>query len=537
MTERTASLQPSGKHSGPAELSPDSTVVRVTFFEDRAEVLRQARCAVPVGVSWVRLGGIATMVSDPSILPSIVSGGSAARVLASRVVRRVREVPTATPTELASAEADLRAATARRVAAERGLEAATAHEGRTASLVEAWISALRRVPRSAHTGLDAWQTAQERLTVAQTASLDAVAAARAELHASQLDEQRASLRQQQARRTQPRFEAAIELQVEALSACELALEVTYRVPCALWRPEHLCRLVSRSDGMQLSITTWATVWQRTGEDWRDVQLRFSTARPAQAATPPLLSEDNLRLRRKSDAEKRNVVIEAREQAITVAGLGRGQGAVEEMPGVDDGGEPLVFEATRPTTVPSNGQPLRVEIASLTLPCQVERVAYPERGPAVHLRATATLAGPRPLLAGPIHVVRGGELCGRGRIGYVGRGEPFEVGFGVDDGLRVRRHVEESRETTPVVGTQKVARTVKLYVSNLGGERRKLLITERVPVSEIRDVEISIGQTSGMRFDPKDGFAHFDLDLDGRATRELQLNYRIEAGARVVLPSL
>lgn len=521
--------------SATAEFNVDSTPVRVTFFEDRAEVLRKARCAVPAGVSWVRLGGIATMVSDPSVLPS-VSGGSA-RVLASRVLRRVREVPMFGDVEVKTAEADQRAAVARRVAAERGVEAAQAQEARTASLMDAWIMALRRVPHAASTGLSGWRTAYQQLTTAQIASLDAVATARAELLAAQIDEARANARQKEARRTQPRYEAAIELQIEAAAPAELGIEVTYRTPCALWRPEHLCQLISRSDGMQVSITTWATVWQRTGEDWRDVQLRFSTARPAQAATPPLLSEDNLRLRRKSDAERRNVVIEVREQAIQLAGLGRGGSAVEEMPGVDDGGEPLVFEVARPTNVPSTGQPLRIEINSLTLPCQVERIAYPERGPAVHLRATATLSGPRPLLAGPVHVVRGKELCGRGRVNYVGRGEPFELGFGVDDSLRVRRAVEESRETTAVVGTQKIARTIKLYVSNLSGERRKLLLSERVPVSEIRDVEVTVGPSSGMRYDPKDGFAQFDLDLEGRATRELSLSYRIEAASRVVLPPL
>jgi len=517
----------------PAELDVDSTVARVTLFEDRAEVVRRARCTVPAGVSWVRLGGVSTMVSDPSVLPSLSSG--AARVLASRVVRRVREVPVCADTEVRSAEADFRAAVTRRVAADRAVESAVAHEARTAALIEAWIAALRRVPRAAQAGLTGWRTAYEQLIAAAADTLDGVAAAKAEQQAAQLDETRASLRQQQARRTQPRFEAAIELQIEAAAATELPLEVAYRVPCALWRPEHLCRLLSRPDGMQVAITTWATVWQRTGEEWRDVQLRFSTARPAQAASPPLLGEDNLRLRRKTDAERRSVVVEVREQAIATAGLYRGQSAVEEMPGVDDGGEPLVFEALRPTTVPSTGQPLRIEIGGLTLPCQLERVAYPERGPAVHLRATATLSGPRPLLAGPIHVVRGSELCGRGRVNYVGRGEPFELGFGIDDGLRVRRQVEESRETTPVVGTQKIARTIRLFVSNLSGERRKLLICERVPVSEIRDVEVAIGPSSGMRYDPKDGFAQFDLDLEGHATRELSLSYRIEAPARVVLP--
>lgn len=136
---------------------------------------------------------------------------------------------------------------------------------------------------------------------------------------------------------------------------------------------------------------------------------------------------------------------------------------------------------------------------------------------MHLRATATLAGPRPLLAGAIHVVRGGELCGRGRIGYVGRGKPYEVRAAASMTACACAATSRSRARPPRDEHRRVARTVKLYVSNLGGEQRELLITERVPVSEIRDVEISIGQTSGMRFDPKDGFAHFDLNLDSSAT--------------------
>ena len=67
-----------------------------------------------------------------------------------------------------------------------------------------------------------------------------------------------------------------------------------------------------------------------------------------------------------------------------------------MPGVDDGGEPLTFEANRPVQILSTGQPVRIEIAQVTMPAQVERVVFPERGMAAHLRATATLSGPRPL---------------------------------------------------------------------------------------------------------------------------------------------
>ena len=369
-------------------------------------------------------------------------------------------------------------------------------------------------------------------------TVDLLAAAHRELEGAQRAAVQAKQRLGQARRTHPRYEATIEVQLEAQAAFELTLEVSYRTPCALWRPEHLCRLTQTPEGgAQLQITTAAVAWQRTGEDWSNVHCRFSTARPTQHATPPLLSEDPLQLRRKTDAEKRTIIVEARDQSIAIAGLGGGPSTVADMPGVDDCGEPLLMEASRPATLPSTGQPIRVELHSLTVPCQVERICYPERGPAAHLRATATLTGTRPLLAGPIAVVRNGELCGRGRIAFVGRGEPFEVGLGTDDAVRVRRQVQESREVTPLVGTQKLTRTIKLYVSNLSGTAQKLGLTERVPVSELRDVEVTLLQSSGVHFDSKDGFAKFPLELPARATRELQLIYRIEAPARVVLPGL
>lgn len=517
-----------------ARLEGESRATRVTFFEDRAEVARRATCRVPAGVSWVAVAGVAVAVDDPSLVAGIAGDG--ARVIAARVVRRVRQVPAADAAEVSAVEADLQAARRRREAAERALGRATRQQDRVTGLGDAWTAALARVPRGGEEGAARWREAFGALDAALTRALDDVAARRDALDHARLDEERAALRLQQARVVHPRYEAAVEVQVEAKREGEVQIDLTYRTPCALWRPEHLARLVARDDGKPgVVVKTWATVWQATGEEWKDVACRFSTARPAQQASPPLLTEDLLQTRRRSDVERRTVVVEAREQAVAVAGLDRGVRAVDEMPGVEDGGEALWFEAARPATIPSDGHPFRVEIAELAAPCSVERVAFPERTEAVHVRATATLAGPTPLLAGPVRVVRGSEMVGRGRVGFVGRGEPFELGFGVDDGLRVRRAVEEKREVTPVIGTQKVQRTVKLYVSNLSGESRRLVVTERVPVSEIRDVAVEITSSVGARVDARDGFVKWELEVDARGTRELSLSYRIEAGAKVVLP--
>ena len=206
-----------------------------------------------------------------------------------------------------------------------------------------------------------------------------------------------------------------------------------------------------------------------------------------------------------------------------------------MPGVDDGGEPLTFEKDTPISVPSDGRPFRVEIARRRLEAKVEHVLFPEIAPSAHIRATATLTQGGPLLAGPLRLVRGQSLVGRSKLPYVGAGEPFEIGFGADDGVRVRRAQEEERDTTVMTGTQKLRRAVKVYLSNLSGDARAVQVTERVPVSEIDDVEVLIIDATGWKLEEKDGFARTDVALRPGGTQTLKLVYEVRASSKVVMP--
>jgi uncharacterized protein (TIGR02231 family) len=280
--------------------------------------------------------------------------------------------------------------------------------------------------------------------------------------------------------------------------------------------------------------TLAAAWQRTGEVWEDVEVRFSTARPARAASAPLIGDDVLVSRRKTDQELRRVEVSAREQEVMAAGAA-GARAVDEMPGVDDGGEPLLLSPSENVSIASDGRPLRIEVGRLTVEATIDRVLFPEIAQVAHLRATATLTKGGPLLAGPVRIARGQSLVGRARLDFVGKGEPFEVGLGTDDGVRVRRSQDDQRETTAVTGTQRIKRTVKVYLSNLSGEARRVLVTERIPVSEIDDVEITLTAAGGFRNDGKDGFLHREVDLPPNAAQTLEIAYELRASSRVVLP--
>lgn len=550
---------PNGPESSKIEVSSDETITAVpsratavTFFEDRAEVVRSAKVMLLRGSQWIALAGVSPFVDERTVAAKARPADPGASADRPRVTVHGARVRWRAHDETALDRRDVERLHAEEKAARLGVDDAVRARARADrridqinALCTKWAAEAAKVAPGARAEdrIAAWRSAWSALASAASDAHAAISAANERREASTDVAARAARRLREGTIASPRYEAVIEVDVEAEDDGEEAvIEVTYRVPCAMWRPEHLFRLggpdperpEKQAVSRPVEIVTWATVWHAAGETWESVKARFSTARPARDAAPPLVRDDVLYLRRKTAEERSRVLVEAREQANQVAGLDRGARAVDEMPGVDDGGEPLVLEAKEPLTIAGNGRPHRVEVGKRTLTAEVDRVLYPELGGAAHVRATATLAG-GPLLAGPVRVARGAALVGRSKIGFLGAGEPFEIGFGPDDGVRARRHVEEQRDTTAIIGTQKIRRRVDVFLSNLSGEARSLTITERVPVSEIDDVEITMLETSDFPSKDADGFLRAKITLAPQETRRLGFAYEIRAGSNVVLP--
>lgn len=527
------------RQDGPLQQLPRNTrAVRVTLFEDRAEVLRKASFSAKSGVFTETCAGISMLVDDGTVQAHVVAGS--ARVLSVRVLRRMHLEKALGREEIEALEKAYQDGRARIIKADQAIERTQRILQHHYQFSDQWIKSVALGPKNGADAKviqeyrDAWRAVDE----AASKTLVELDKARAERLQAERDMKAANRRLVEGQIESPRYEALVEVEIEAKEAGEITVEFSYRLPCALWRPEHLARLVQEKpeskDG-KIEIVTYAVAWQNTGESWNDIEVRFSTARPAKEASPPLLSDDLLQSRRKTDEERRQVVIEAREQNIGMAGLDHGAREVAEMPGVDDGGEPLHYTGKEKVTLPSNGRPFRVEIGRTNVNADVTRVLMASRSPAAHLRATATLSGSGPLLAGPVRLARGASMVGRAKMDFVGKGEPFELGFGPDDGIRVRRKEDEERDTQVLTGSQRIRRKVSLFLSNLSGSSRNVLVNERIPVSEIDEVEIQLLDPGGFKLDAKDGFLKTVVEIAPRATKIMKFSYEVRAGSKVVLP--
>ncbi|MCB9560866.1 MAG: mucoidy inhibitor MuiA family protein [Kofleriaceae bacterium] len=527
----------------------DAPVVEVSVLEDRARVIRRGTVAVPAGQSRLVIARVAPVLVDKTLTAT----AGAARVVDVRCRRALAPWATGQAAGDAAARA-VDAATLRARADEVGAEVArleaevtviereAADVVRLAEVVLAELggdAAWGRLPGDAATRLDALDARDRALTAEVAQRRLALARARRDLGSLRA-------RADEAARDAGRDRADVEIDVVADADAEVTLELEYLVPGACWRPYHTATL---QDGA-VTIATDACVWQATGEDWTDAALSFSTERPSLGAAPPRLVSDELHVQRKSDT----LVVEARDQELETTGLGvdaPARAVAAAVPGVDDGGVTQVLRAPHPATVPADGRPYRVRLGDHRADAEVALVAFPERSPCVFTRSRQ-VNGPRPLLAGPVDLIRDHGQVGRTSILYVAPGERFDLGWGPEPDVRLHRDERRKRDEAGVLGSWHTTRVrVAVRLSNLGRAARTVEVTERIPVSEIDKVEIKVAAADAWQLEDDDGERRDDtplcttrtVDDDGlarwvvevppRSRRAVALEYQLRAHTSVV----
>jgi uncharacterized protein (TIGR02231 family) len=324
------------------------------------------------------------------------------------------------------------------------------------------------------------------------------------------------------------YKATVTTEIHAKAQGLYWVEWEYQVPCALWRPEYTAEL---NQGQQTAALSWyasGTVWQATLEEWDDVELSFSTARPALGAELPLLVDEELSTRPKTDVEKKVVELSSRDQAIEKTTSARLKES-DTPPGLDDGGQTRTFQVHSKVTVPSDGRPHRFAFDDFQDDVRCEYVCFGEKATFVFLRTLQSNRSEQPLLAGPVVLIKDGVFVGRSNISYVAKDEVFALSWGSEDGLVVLRDANKTHSQVGLRKRHKHEFSVNIYLANYTGTPKNVLVVERLPVSEIESVEVSIVEVATTKGFEKDqhGLCSWHLVLAAGQEQRVQLSYSVE----------
>ncbi|MBX5481191.1 MAG: mucoidy inhibitor MuiA family protein [Myxococcaceae bacterium] len=497
-------------------------VEQVVLYPDRAQVTRAAEVACD-GRTRVTFANIPP-AADPQ---SLRASARSATVEGLRSETRPRTE--AYSKERAALEADQHAVEQQLAA----LDDEVARAQHTASLGAQFDTvASSMISRDLATTRPDTKSWSQAYTAALQARLEAAAQV-----AATLSKRRALTRQlEDLQRKLARLDAAAsrtELFADVIVSCRSGtarVELTYLVGGASWSPAYEARADESAHIVELS--TWATVSQRTGEDWTNAKIVLSTAIPSQDATPPELEPLKVYAER-VDQEKK--VLVRREQQIRHAEAPAGSSADTQALGglaARSQGLSVQLEVPKPGTVPGDGAPVRLFVGRHRLPAKFAWRAVPTLAPFVFRVADVVNTAPYPLLPGPLDAFGRTGFVGRSDQDRVAEGAPFHLTFGIEDRVKVKRVVLEelARDEGLFNQRRRYRYSYRFELANYAGQPITLELSDRVPVSELDDVLVGIDEdvtTKGFSLQRQDGVVTWKLKLAPAEKKDVTLKFHVD----------
>ena len=343
----------------------------------------------------------------------------------------------------------------------------------------------------------------------------------------------------------------LKLFVNADSALEAEIAIHYQVTNASWIPFYEARLATGTKALapKLQLVRRASIQQKSGESWDNVSLSLSTTRPGTGTAAPELKEMTIdyepdaprpppapaggltrsMVQREAMGRAASVDEDRVDKAVT---QNAAPVAAEEAKSViETQAFQAVYGISGRVTVPSTGEPKRVQIDTAELDPALMVRTVPKRDQKAYLYAKVTIARGSPILPGQVALFRDGTFVGNGKLPQLSPGEEYELGFGADDHVRVRHAVaEEKRSETGIISTSKTdLRNFRITLKNLHERAIPVAVIDQIPVSQNADIKIElIGKTAPSKrdLDDKRGILAWELKLEPDEERLVDFGYRV-----------
>ena len=348
-----------------------------------------------------------------------------------------------------------------------------------------------------------------------------------------------------------KFRNVARVRIEAKQAGPIELDLAYVVRGPSWNPLYDIRADTKAKTVQVNYH--AEVRQSTGEDWKGVALKLSTAQPNLGGREPQMSPWFIqRFIPQPVVVTGGVVLESapkperadrgsanRDKVSTLAASAPAALTAVSMDfsyaRVNTGGTAATFAIPRAYDVPSDNKPAKVAIASESFPSEFRHTCVPKLSPHVYLKTKAINKSDFPFIAGPTAVFLDGAFVANASLDLVAPGQEFWTYLGADQSVKVDlKDLGKVEELSGIFG-KKTARTVvsKVFkVTNGKATDVKLSIRDQVPSSNHEEIKVVYEEpkyekdTDGFKVD-QSKFVEWNLELKAGAKQDVPFRFAIE----------
>lgn len=259
----------------------------------------------------------------------------------------------------------------------------------------------------------------------------------------------------------------IAVELTTPTAGPVEVQLSYRTRKARWSPVYEARL--SEDHAKLDLVLFAAVTQKSGEDWTGVRLEISNAKPSQSLdmpgysgaqevgwmvpappppAPPTTQGRALSMEQMSSIPKGRDFTSTANFAPGVVESGFGDASSGNATLQEASGLSLTLRLEGTKDVPSDGDAHRFKLMDQAVTPALALVTTPRLDATVYQVARFQAPSSLPIFPGAMLVqYAGAQRLGQSPLMQPTAGQPYQLGFGPYQGLRVTfRRVDHKQET-------------------------------------------------------------------------------------------
>jgi len=328
----------------------------------------------------------------------------------------------------------------------------------------------------------------------------------------------------------------IVVSLSADAATSVDLEVIYVVANAGWYPIYDLRAINTKSPVQLSYK--ANVFQSTGEEWRNVKLKLSTANPNLGGLKPELYTWYL------DFDRPVVYYNQKNRATGAVSRSAPEAAEMKVAEQEDMAAPAEttasfvttiqtslnteFDIALPYTVTSANKPTLVDIRNHELKADYQYSVAPKLDLDAFLLARITGWEEYSLLPGEANVFFEGTFVAKTFIDPNNIKDTLSVSLGRDKRIVVKREKLKDFSTRRAIGAnQRDSYAWEISVRNTKAEPIKITVEDQIPVSSNSQIEVTTVDTGGARYSKDTGKLVWEFELPASGNKKMVFKYEVK----------
>jgi uncharacterized protein (TIGR02231 family) len=342
----------------------------------------------------------------------------------------------------------------------------------------------------------------------------------------------------------PKSFGQLIVQVMADIAGPVNVDFNYFTAQAGWTPSYDIRVKSLDNEFKIGYK--AFVSQTTGLDWKQVKLSLSTGNPNAGTVIPVLTPLYLNLyapilysdvtvtslsapRVQTESIKYSNDDESDYMRVTKK-TGYAGAAVKDVSQnlqLKESQLNVNFEINLPYDIPSDGQTYSVNIKEEKAKASYKHIAVPKLDQDAFLMAQLVDWDSLNLMPGNANIIMDNIFLGKTYLNPNTTDDTLSISLGRDKRIAIeRKRVKDY--TTKKRGDSKIEQhTYEITVRNNKKQAIEIDIKDQIPVSQVKEVEVTLTDDGKSSLDADTGLMNWELKLKPGETKKLRFSYQIK----------